>query len=67
MKKITTIAKRIIMAPAYACVAISFGCNEIVAKSIARATDSEFAQEVGNLCEKFRNVSVDCMSGKVSI
>lgn len=62
--KATKIAKQIVLAPAMVIIATSFGIEEIAAKSIARATGSEFANEIGTCSEMWRNAAIDYMTGK---
>ena len=62
--KVAKIAKNIVMAPAYVCVIAGFGAEEIIAKTIARATGSQIANECGIVSEGMRNAAIDCMIGK---
>lgn len=62
--KAVKIAKQIVMAPAYACVVASFGAQEIVFKSIAHATGSKLANDMGTIGEGMREAAIDCMVGR---
>lgn len=62
--KAIKIAKTIVMAPAYGCIAASFGTQELIAKAIADVTGSNTAEEFGVISELFRKTAFDKMVGK---
>ena len=63
MKALKKVGK-IVMAPAYATVAISAGIEEIVFKSLGHVTKNDTLDFAGNVAEAWRICALDLMVGK---